>query len=70
MTLSGWEIAAPVLLGILVVAVIVFSVIRPSSAIRFGVFIERKILHDEKKKPPPADEAPTEEWPQRKDDRR
>lgn len=68
MTLSGWEIAAPVLLGILVVAVIVFSVIRPSSAIRFGVFIERKILKEEK--PPPADEAPTEEWPRRKDDRR
>ncbi len=64
--MNGWEIAAPVLLGIVVVAVIVFSVIRPSSAIRFGVFIERKILngHDEK---PPADEAPTDEWPTRKD---
>ncbi len=68
--MTGWEIAAPVLLGIVVVAVIVFSVIRPSSAIRFGVFIERKILNGHGKDDPPADEAPTEEWPQRKDDRR
>lgn len=45
-------------------AVVVLSILRPSTRIRFGVFFERDI---EQKKEPPADEAPTDEWPQRKD---
>lgn len=69
--MSGWEIAAPVLLAVLLLGLLVFSILRPSSAVRFGFFIERKLFngHDKSEPPPapPADEAPTREI-RRKDD--
>lgn len=67
--MSGWEIAAPVLLAVLLLGLLLFSVLRPSSAVRFGIFVERKLFKDgdEEEPPVPPDEAPTREI-RRKDD--
>jgi hypothetical protein len=57
---SGWEIAAPVMVGVLLLGLLIFSVLKPSSVVRFGIFIERKLLEKEPPAPPeptsPADE--------------
>ncbi len=60
--MTGWELTTTILVGFLLVVVVLFSVLRPSSRIRLGVFLEREVL----KKDEPADED-THEWPIRKD---
>jgi hypothetical protein len=57
---SGWEIAAPVLLGVLLIGLLIFSILKPSSMVKFGIFVERRLM-DKKDEPPPEppDEAPT-----------
>jgi hypothetical protein len=59
--LKDWQVTTAAIIVILIVAVIVLSIMRPSTRIRFGVFFERDI----EKKDPPDDDAPTDEWPQR-----
>ncbi len=61
--MNGWELTTTILVGILLFVIVLFSVLRPSSKIRLGVFLEREIL----KKDKPADDEDTAEWPQRKD---
>ena len=53
--MSGWELAVSVIVGVLVVATVVLSVLRPASRISFGVFFERQI-NGEKRKDVPPDE--------------
>ena len=65
--MTGWEITAPILLGILLIGVLVFSIVRPSSRVRFGIFIERQILEKDEEldiPEPPRDpsEEQTAEW--------
>ena len=63
--MSGWEVAAPVMLGVLLLGLLIFSIVKPSSRVMLGVFVERKLMNGEKESPapppPPADEAPTKE---------
>lgn len=55
-----------VVVSVFLFVIVVFSVLRPSSRIRLGVFLEREILHkDEEKVEPPDDD--THEWPTGKD---
>ncbi len=61
--MNGWELTTTVLVGVFLFVIVVFSVLRPSSRIRLGVFLEREIMH---KDPEPVDEE-TAEWPARKD---
>ncbi len=61
--MTGWELTTTILVGILFFVVVLFSVLRPSSRIRLGVFLERETEHKDK---PPVDED-TAEWPARKD---
>ncbi len=46
--MTHWE-KAGVIVGVLVIAVVVLSVVRPASRISFGVFFERQINGAKKK---------------------
>lgn len=59
--LDGWELASTVLVGMILLGLIVFSILKPSGRVRIGMFFEREHFHDD-----PADED-TKEWPTRKE---
>ncbi len=56
----GWEITTTILVGLLLIVAIVFSVLRPNSRIRLGVFLERESRRDK------TVEEDTQEWPTQK----
>ncbi len=58
--MHGWEITTTILVGLLLIVAIVFSVLRPNSRIRLGVFLERESRRDKT-----VDED-TQEWPTQK----
>ena len=55
---SGWEIAAPVLLGVLLIGLLIFSVLKPSSMVKFGIFVERRLMNKRVREPPPEPPSP------------
>jgi hypothetical protein len=76
--MNDWEITTTIIIGLLLAVLVIFALLNPSGRIRIGVFLERELLargdgkdqplkDDEPPLPPSEDDAPTVEWPARKD---
>ncbi len=63
MHLADWELATTIIVALLLMVLVLFSVLRPSSRIRLGVFLEREVLHKNENE----QDEDTHEWPTRKD---
>ena len=45
--MSGWEITTTAIVGLVLVGVIIFSILRPSAHVKIGVFFERELEHND-----------------------
>ena len=41
--MTGWEITTTAIVGLVLIGVIVFSILRPSAHVKIGVFFEREL---------------------------